>query len=399
MIYLVCFFLSFFFLWIAERLLYSEEKQSYLKLKNSGLLGKIFNFKERPSHIVPLYRKIAIVCVCVGLFLPSILSGLRDYSIGTDILLYGNRWFYIAGNTNFLVYLKWATSSDIGALYALINYVIAAITNNPHAFYFFLTLIEVSIVFLSLLQFRKEISVSFAMLVYYMMFYNISLNILRQSLAISLMIAAYICLCKKGVKAFLIVWLLACMAHASAIVMIIILPLKWYSNKSNSEFKSFLLMSVMIMAVVLYAPLLSFLIRVGFLSARFQNYTLTSQGGGRVIRTAFIIIIMMIIVVSYASLKKYDKNSILFINLSIISFVMTMLLFVGNNQVIRIAYYFDLALIIVFPFLQRAAEAHYLEISSRIVKPFLIVLLIGYWTFNVVIQNNGETYPYQYSLS
>lgn len=37
-----------------------------------------------------LLKRILII---LALLIPSILAGLRDYSIGNDVLLYGNKWF------------------------------------------------------------------------------------------------------------------------------------------------------------------------------------------------------------------------------------------------------------------------------------------------------------------
>lgn len=397
MIYLLCFFSSAFFLRLGESFRKQKKNMPGMIAQKLGSGMTSFHLKKNtPRHSWNLSESLSALFVLIGLLIPSILAGLRDFSIGTDIKVYGNTWFYMASWVDFGKYIKWAATSNIGVLYALLNFIVAIFTDDPHIFYFVLMLVDVSIVYLSLLQFKDKVSVPFAMLVYYILFYNVSLNILRQSLAISLMFAAYACIAKNQTKHFLIMWFLACLAHSSSILMVVLFPLKWYSERTNKHFKSLLLFSVASVVMILYSRILSLMIHIGVLSERYQIYTLASAGGGRVSRAFLFICIVALILAGYPALQKSWKSSIFFINAALIAAALTLVLFFGNNQVIRIAYYFDLSLLFLFPMLNNVIKFELFNKKTKGVSLVLLVLLIGYWVFTVMIQRNGETYPYQF---
>lgn len=397
MIYLLCFFSSAFFLKLGES--YGKQKKNMpsMIVQKIGSGVTSFHLKRNiPQNSWNLSKSLAAFFVLVGLFIPSILAGLRDFSIGTDVKVYGNAWFYLATWVEpWWEYLKWAGVSDIGVLYALLNYVVAKFTNDPHVFYFVLTFVNISALYLTFLQFRDSISVPFAMLVYYLLFYNASLNMLRQSLAMSLMFVAYACIAKDQTKRFLIMWFLSCLAHSSAILMIVLLPLKWYSERPGKQLRSLLIFCVIAIIMCVYSKILSFMIYTGLLSERYLKYTIAAPGGGRVSRTILFLFIVVLIVIGYSALIKAEKSGAFFINSALIAAALTLLLFFGNNEVIRIAYYFDLSLLFIFPMLNNAIKFELFDKKIKVISLILLVLLIGYWVFTIVIQGNGETYPYQ----
>ena len=133
MIYLVCFFSSAMSFYISEKLSKHNKKSILLSYENIQInRKKIFyclgqNSKRR-------FRAISIVFAFLGLLIPSILAGVRDFSIGTDINVYGNIWFERAHNISLYQYLKWASVSSIGIVYALLNYIVGLFTEDAHVF-------------------------------------------------------------------------------------------------------------------------------------------------------------------------------------------------------------------------------------------------------------------------
>ena len=137
------------------------------------------------------------ILILLALLIPSVLAGLRDFSIGTDVELYGNIWFADACKMDFISYIESASTSSIGVLYALLNYLTALVTDDIKIFYFFLSFIETLLVYMGLKGFDKQISVPFGMFAYYTLFYNNTLNLLRQFLAFSIVLFSYQFLVKK----------------------------------------------------------------------------------------------------------------------------------------------------------------------------------------------------------
>ena len=123
-IYLFCFFASFFLLLLSEGI----KKRIVFSLKDTN---KII------SNLNPFF----LITVFIALLIPSMLAGYRDYTIGTDVLVYGNYWFEMTKGLDLQSYVQWATASSIGSLYALLNYTVSRFSENPHVFYFVLSFI------------------------------------------------------------------------------------------------------------------------------------------------------------------------------------------------------------------------------------------------------------------
>lgn len=393
MIYLVCFFSSALFLLISEKL--RGRNRPVLVYWNQILSRLGLNDFFGLSDKISLSWIFAVLFAALGLMIPSILAGLRDYSIGTDIEVYGNIWFEFAHNFDFFTYMRMAATSSIGLVYAVLNYIVALVAKDAHVFYFFLMLIELSLVYWAVTRFRDKISVPFAMLIYYFLFYNITLNILRQSLALAIMTAAISCLARNKNKQFLVLWMLAVFAHSSALLMIVLLPLKIYSQQREKRFNTLVLFCVTSVAMVAYSEILALLINVGILSERYAIYMGDIAAGGRMTRSALFIVISLLIVVAYPGLQRYDKGMIFLVNIAMIASALTLILFFGNNQIIRIAYYFDLSLLFILPMLNHMIFFELFGQRAKWLHIFVLLLLAIYWFITVVVQRNGETYPYQ----
>ena len=117
--------------------------------------------------------------------------------------------------------------------------------------------------------------------------------------------------------------------------------------------------------------------------------------GGRMTRSALLIVISLLIVVAYPGLQRYDKGMIFLVNIAMIASALTLILFFGNNQIIRIAYYFDLSLLFILPMLNHMIFFELFGQRAKWLHIFVLLLLAIYWFITVVVQRNGETYPYQ----
>ena len=150
--------------------------------------------------------------IILGLLVPSILAGVRDYSVGTDVLLYGNGWFERA--------------VQFGVGYAFINFIISRFTNNTHVFYFLYELLQLTILYYVLKRYKDKISITFAFAIYYFCYFNLSLNLLRQIMALLLVLYSYRYVEDKKIIKFIVTIFIATLVHSSAIVGIVLFPIK-----------------------------------------------------------------------------------------------------------------------------------------------------------------------------
>lgn len=127
-----------------------------------------------------------MLSICAILVL-AILGGLRDKTIGTDVL------YYVKGNYDLAVrsasFTKYYTSVYAKEpLYLLCVYIVAKIFENFQILLFILQLITVGCVYCALWRMRDSVSPWFALLVYCALYYNDSFNMVRQHMAMAIVL-------------------------------------------------------------------------------------------------------------------------------------------------------------------------------------------------------------------
>lgn len=341
-------------------------------------------------------KKLLII---TALLIPSILAGLRDYSIGNDVLLYGNGWFERSCNYSSLFrFIKNASDYSIGIGYATVNWIVSRFTDNPHYFYFFYELLQLSILYFALQPFKESISLPYAFLVYFFCYYNDSLNILRQIMAIILVLFSYkYVVTKKPIK-FVFILALAISFHTSGIIGILLYPLSWaVENKYLRQAAKIAIIGASLFFIAGYEYITELIFNSGILSLiKYSHYMSASQVGGRFIRlTYWGILLLCILWMRRKSENGIDNYRTLEIYM-VISTIMSFVTFLGSTWIVRATYYFDIFQVILIPYL-----ASQLSIRVKISKKdggyaILLIIVFIQWLITFVIRNGAATYPYMF---
>lgn len=191
-------------------------------------------FKEKNNVIRLLFSSLISLPLVV-------LAGIRTIDIGTDMLVYGVPNFNTAQMySSYFDYIKDVSSfggTEVG--YATINYVVSMYTSNVNILMFVVSLLTVVPFVYAAFKYKNDlnISVSFQILIFFCLFYGSSLNLMRQSIAISFVyLSMSFFLLEKSKKNFLkgiVFLLLAIFFHRSSIIMIpiiLIFCLDWKEN-------------------------------------------------------------------------------------------------------------------------------------------------------------------------
>ncbi len=335
------------------------------------------------------------VCIIMAILLPSILAGCRDFTIGTDVLIYGNRWFRYAVNSqqNFAGYVRWAVAASIGAVYASINYFVAMFTENTHWFYFFLSAITNSLVYKAVKDNDDLIDVPFAMLTYYLLFYNQSLNLLRQSLAVAFGACAFIYIRKQKKISFIICAMLAMFTHSSAIVIMAIYIIYITINGKFGTIAKIGMLIGTVVSVVGFASITHFLIQIGILSNRYEHYIYDMQRGGGYVRLFLLCIPYLILIMFCTKKTEFEKEKNVLVIFLIMASMLSLLAF-RLSHITRIANYFDIYLIFSIPYIAQNCRYEIKGWEKNLNQLFLVCLMLLYWILVYVIRQGGETVPY-----
>lgn len=170
--------------------------------------------------------------------IPSlIITGFRDYSVGTDI------WSYIVPNFTFsklfesfqeynsLLPFSRYSLSNLGMLvnsntepgYNLLVFIISRVTDDPHWLLFTIQLIISSMLLISNIKISNRFNTPlFPMyFVFYTTYWLMSMNIMRQYCAISMNVLALVYLVEKKYGRYLLLQILAISFHQTALVGIV----------------------------------------------------------------------------------------------------------------------------------------------------------------------------------
>lgn len=375
-IYLATYLSSLFFIMIAE-------KYRVLLVNNQSSQRFLTNLPY-------------LLLILIALLIPAILAGVRDYSVGTDVLVYGNAWFNRAFTVDYKTYVEWATSSSIGSGYAFLNYVVSRFSDNPHVFYFIYNLLENILIFLGIKHFRGNINVTLGMATYYFLFFNVLLNILRQGMALALIVWGLKYVVDKKFVKYILVVAIATLFHSTAILAVVIYLVYWVFNdvKDMSILKDLVSLSIIMLILLLFTQLTTILNSHWLLSDRYQAFVSSSNvRGGFLVHLLLCIPILALYVLNLIYNKKLSGMDKSFSYLVLVTTLMSIFNIYSSN-LSRITLYFDFLFIIMIPYIVKNGLPRIKWKNVDVELVLVTIYLFIYWWLIFVIMQSGETVPF-----
>lgn len=333
---------------------------------------------------------IGILFFIVAL-IPAILGGVRDYTIGTDIRVYGNVWFNLAHeSSNIFEYLKMASSSSFGYLYALFNFLVSRFTNNPHWFYFWYCLVENLIVLLALWENRDIVNITIGWATYLFMFYNINLNMLRQGMAVVILLLGFKYIRKRQLINFLLIVFIAYLFHNTAVIGVVLYPIYQMIFRRTKENKSQIPVFILaIMFTFLFGPATEELLSIGILSTRYLSY-INANDAKPGFSYLFYLVLLVIAIITKASIK--DTKYVFFETILFMCVLFSA--FVNISFISRITTYFSIYLCFGLSYILGKNNKAIIVKKSKINNVIILVFIISYWVLIFGILNYNSTVPY-----
>lgn len=192
-----------------------------------------------------------------GALIVSVLAGVRDLTgpvAGTDVTVYGNPVFL-----SISMVPTWEAAVDVGESYGFhgevgyiwLNYAVSRLTSDPHVFFGLVALIGSSLVVLVILMFREHGSPVLMWLTYLCISYVDGFNLLRQGIAMSIVLLAVALLLKRHVGWGLATGFSALLFHNSAIVFVPMALAIWYLTSRRRRIGVAVLLIIAIGLVVM----------------------------------------------------------------------------------------------------------------------------------------------------
>jgi len=337
-----------------------------------------------------LYKKnpkISKFLSLIAILILSLFAAIRGLTVGTDINIYGYRYFHSAGYyPNIISYLNFYETEH---LYFVLNYIVYSLTHNIHVLFFVFQFFIALVVYNIAYKEKENGTMWLYILSYLMLWFNSSLNILRQSLAIFVILYAFRYIEDKKYFKYIIAVLVASLFHKSALLCLIF-PL--LSLLSNSKRQKLYLILIVIVTLIVYNYLDYIIIFTQNNMSFFQKYVsyLSNEEGNINWYFAAVKLIMLSGIIVFSKKAENKRSNNLLIMLAVID----LLLYCFSAYIkygYRLSYFFLPHLIILIPRIDKSLENY----SGRsLYRLFIIVSLIVYWIVRYCLVQYDGTIPY-----
>ena len=356
--------------------------------------------------IVEKYRfpgKQKKVIVVFAIIIPCILSAFRDNTIGTDTLVYAKPLFDRAVISdsfndyyNGVVY-NYSTTwfhSDVSRFeigYSLMVYIIAK-TTRFFPVLLFVTQLIIDCFFYFGMEKSKLPNKWIGMFVFYFMMFNRTLNLMRQSIAISIIIFAFHYLQNKEYRKFLLFVFISSLFHTSGLLCLLIFMIYYVIFEIKVKHRRLRIVLITIISIV-------FLFMLKYISIVLENtglghYKSYINGNIRIV-PGQILLRLPIIIEFYVFLRRspqIDNNKADFYYLIILFDLLSSQLSSVGNASGRVGLFFSSFIIFI---IVEIINLNMLKENKMIIKTLNFVYILLYWYYQYVYMGYNGTVPYQ----
>lgn len=339
--------------------------------------------------------------ILIALALPCFMAGMRGGQIGTDLRVYARPLSELAlENENFFEYMNskfWASwhrmgPSDYELGFSVLVWVLARVTGSLSGILFGIEAAAILPFYYAARKYLKGRSVWLSMAVYYFMLFNVSLNMMRQMIAMGFALLAFAYWSEGKIKKTALSMLVSTCFHGTALTALVMLVLTSISEHIKN--RKLLLTGVVLVSVFILAtikPLAQLMSSVGL--TKYAAYLLANPMDVPWVQLFEKILILLIVLIGLNGMK----GSVIFSNSNCtlyIALVMSLVLCpIGSlsPNASRILLYFDQGAMLLIPVLLNSIDEKRGHIKYVMIS---LLLLATYWVIMFGIFGVGETVPY-----
>ncbi|MBR0249467.1 MAG: EpsG family protein [Synergistaceae bacterium] len=366
MIYIVVFMSSIFFAWLAER---SKDKC------------------------------IIILCSVISILIPSLLGGLRHYTVGADSAGYGIAISNLAMKTSsFLGFLE---NSNVEPGCRVIFYYGTRLFDSYSGAFFFFELITMTCFYIGAYRHKKIVPLTLTMLVFYFILYCRTYNEIRQSIAAAIIFMGLNYLESKKYLKFLLHVVVGITFHYSALITVFlflcfhaITASKIYSE--NNIFKFISVFGTIILLLFAFQIMNVIVSGISFMN-KYAGYLDRINLGYNAVRKPLIVLyfgeLLMFIFYHKGAIKVLTgSNGELNVNFYEFSIIFCLSYLIGVAFFDRLIFYTDFANILVIaalPFFVKEKNLRFLVFFAVLITVFV------FWYYKFLYLNTFGVWPYR----
>lgn len=308
--------------------------------------------------------------------IPSVLLlSFRGLSVGTDTFHYADLFESAQGVDSYIVFLL---SRRLEYGFGTLLYFAAKTGLSVNFAFFLFAAFTVCPIFGAVFLLRDKLSPYLMTLLYLLMFYQYSFNIVRQSIAMSFIVLTIALLLSEHKKLAVFCSFIPMLFHNVAILIIPILLLYVINGKQKSR----------LLIITLLLLLICYYYGKDYILSSAEYYSDVYLHGDKVRAQLSYLIEMgfnlVIVFMAWLKLKNKETRYGLFITLLVFLLILSSTYF---SYAFRIANCYDVLAIIFVPISMKI-------LKNKSYKVSYLVFAVFYWWFVFVYNNSGGTYPY-----
>ncbi len=346
----------------------------------------------------------------IALLIPCLIAGLRAQTIGTDVMVYVKpltQSAIISDNLKEFFSTYWFQawrnlySKDYDIGFSLLVYIVAQLTDNLGAVLFAIQAFTIVPIYIALSRNREKFPIWIGMLVYYFLFYNSTLNVMRQWIAMGFLLLAMQMLTERKLWLTAALTAIACLFHSTAVVAVPLYLIYWVlwilrgKELAHNDLRIGAPMLVVgaislisVLALMNLPLVLKLLAMVGL--ERFSNYLIGEEMQLMVEQIILRLPLFALFLLNWKDMSRQSKLAPFYMAMLLFDAIAAQLLSVDAMSY-RIGSYFSLYSILWLP---QVCSCSRQPLIRKLSTAVLTGYCLFYWYYNYVYIGRHETYPY-----
>lgn len=345
----------------------------------------------------------------ITILVPTLVAGFRSDTVGTDM-----NYYLLEIYDKAVVYsdpTQILTDPTFEPVFLVLVFSGLKLFDSLQGILLMLAVTNMTLVYSGLCMLKDKLHLGLAVAVYLFLFFNDSLNLMRQHIAVSICFFSFACLYRKNYIGSGIAYVIALFAHSTSFIFALPLAVFELFRRGKLKMKSTMMKVYWIglpLSLLIFDVLLNTLISFGVVSEKYMRYLTSENESGTRFPLSFFFFFSLFFIYGYQVVKRIPKSWDLlhlkrikkeldttsFINdffvFDIYSVIVMGMATMVSLWVYRMNIYFQVILVALFPIIFQRFKHQ----DAKWVKWVFFSLLFLYWFWTFIHANNGETYPY-----
>lgn len=341
-------------------------------------------------------RGLVVLCSIISILLPSILAGMRDITIGTDIKFYVLDAYEKSLRVDTfqeLLPLIWKIETG----FLLLVFAVTKMFGDIQWLLFFIELIIMICMYVGAWRFKDEVPLPVVLLVYFFMYYNLTYNSVRQSIAMSIIFVAIKYLVEKKYALFFLFVVIATSFHTTAVMAVLYIGIHFFLESSHlrkqekaKTMRLYILVVFSLLFCAFLPQIIKSVVEIGILDSKYLVYVQNKSVGDKFLDNIIYLVELVFILLFLKKDTENDRFFTFFKANFFVAFIMLQLTHtIWNGD--RIGVYFSFINIIL---LAKIPQMPRMRSNRGILNVGLVAIMLFYWVYIYVIVGSSETYPY-----